>query len=423
MYIRTREASGETLSRIFAARPTQARFWEHNEQLSDGLAQPAASIPACISKPSWIPALKHFFAPKAPSFWRIHPSLPPVSGRWPATPVHDPMHDELRPGRLNPGYLEPTTHRLIHDPNLDRNLKALIADLYAKRPPFDRDPFKTFVDERGKIRVALVDLSTASKLLFPKVAEYESATETYGASLTKIGILYAAYQFRFDLNVQAKSNPSSMTASRIRQLKTIFDIIQAGTGSVASLEFNRDYLLALKEICENRAANKIMSALGFGQIASSLWKSGLYDCRRGGIWLGALFDGGKTKWRRAPRGRQWHAVNALSVASFLTLLAQGRLIDDHSSRKIREILSLQPGSCGSRFTAGLRVSGRFGPSDRIDSKIGVYGTFSHEAALIQRSSIGKKYVVVVLTDSQGRKGGGVRESLIMHLDKLIEMNP
>jgi len=298
-----------------------------------------------------------------------------------------------------------------------------MAKLFARTAPFDREPFKTFARTGGKIRAALVDLSTELKFLFPDVAEYDSATETYGASLAKLGAIYAAHQLRFDLNVQARITPSSMTADRIRRLKTIFDVTTVGSPAVASFEFNRDFLGFLGGICENSDADAIMKALGFPYIASALWQSGLYDCRRGGIWLGGLYDGCKTLWHLDPIGSQCHGVTALSVATFFTLLAQGRLIDDYSSQKIKDILIMQPDRCGSRFKVGLADAGRFAATDRIYSKIGVYGAYSHEGALIDRVSIGKKYAAVVLTISNGGDGGMVRQKLIEHLDELIKTNP
>jgi hypothetical protein len=414
MYVRIRERVGDAMSGNFGTGTAQSNLWQRKRQIYPGLGQPAPSTPACIPKPPWIPPLKHFFSPKARVFRRGTSKL-----EWESTPTAD----ELRPGSLNPGYIASATHLLLLDRNLDKKLKELMANLRAKKPPFDSDPFKTFVDKGGKIRVALVDLSTDLNLIFPSFAEYDSATETYGASLAKIGALYAAHQLRFDLNVQAKINPPSMTADRIRKLKTIFDVTQGGHPLVTTLEFNTSFLNALDEICENWAANTIIRALGFPYIASALWQSGLYDCRRGGIWLGGLYDGCKTLWRLDPIGNQCHGVTALSVATFFTLLEQGRLINDQSSQKIKDILVMQPTRCGSRFKAGLESAGRFTTSDRIYSKIGIFGSFSHEGALIERISIGKKYVAVVLTESKALNGGEVRKKLIAHLDKLIETNP
>jgi hypothetical protein len=268
-----------------------------------------------------------------------------------------------------------------------------------------------------------------------------------GASLAKVGLLYAAYQHRFDFNVQAKMNPASMTADRIRKLQAMYDVTQAGHPPVATFAFNDDFRGALEGICSNCNASKISRTLGLAYVNSALWQSGLYDCRWGGIWVGAHYnewDSKQKKWecdkppyffkdictppgcQRDPKKGLFLAVTALSVATFFTLLAQGRLVDDFSSGKILEILKTQPTLCGSRFKSGLIEAGRFTEgTDQIYSKIGVTVSLSHEGALIDRASIGKKYVAVILTTSSAgtATNGMVRQKLIAHLDELVKTNP
>jgi len=101
------------------------------------------------------------------------------------------------------------------------------------------------------------------------------------------------------------------------------------------------------------------------------------------------------------------------------------LIDDDSSQSLKAILSKQPDDCGSQFREGLKDVGRFATTDRIYSKIGVTQALSHEGALIDRVSIGKKYVAVALIVSRAGKdiNRQVRHDLIEHLDKLIAANP
>lgn len=436
MYILIGRGSGGAISGNHSAQATS--LWQRKEQMSPGLGEPTLSTPACIPRPRWIATLEHFFSPKNPVFWSVHP----FRGSWNSTPTPE----ELRPDRLNPGYIDPATHGLIRDPNLDKKLQELMANVLAKNPPFNSEPFKTFVDQGGKIRVALVDLSTDLKLLSPKVAEFNSTQMTEGASLAKIGLLYAAFQHRFDVTVEGRTKPASMTADRIRKLKTIYDVTQDRHSPVVTFSFNTDFRQALDGICSNCDASKISRSLGLSYVNSALWQSGLYDCRWGGIWLGGHYnewDNGKQKWEcdkhpyffkgnctsvgchRDPKGGNFSGVTALSVATFFTLLAQGRLVDDYSSQKLKDILIMQPDRCGSRFKEGLKAAGRFAAPDRIHSKIGVTQSLSHEGALIDRVSIGKKYVAVVLTISGAGKAinGMVREKLIGHLDELIKTNP
>jgi hypothetical protein len=411
MYVRIRERPDEASSGNYRARIPPSNLWQEAGPLYQGLGQPAASVPACIPRPHWIPSLKHFFSPKIPMFL----APPPLRRKWYSTN----SHDDLRPDRLNPGYIDSATHGLARDPNLDKKLKELIANIHAKNPPFDGDPFKEFVNRGGKIRVALVDLSTDLKLLSPKVAEFNSTRMTQGGSLAKVGLLYAAYQWLFDENVKNK-------------------------GKGGTFNFTDAFHKALDGICNNCDASKVSRSIGLRYINSALWQSGLYDCRWGGIWLGAHYNEWlykKNKWEcdedpygykgicttegchQDPKGGYNIALNALSVATFFTLLAQGRLINDQSSQALKDILIMQPDRCGSRFREGLKEAGRFATTDRIYSKISVTSSLSHEGALIDRVSTGKKYAAVVLTISQAGSDGMVRQKLIEHLDKLIEMNP
>jgi hypothetical protein len=379
-----------------------------------GLGQTAPAALKCIPTPKWLSLFQHWVVQKL----RLPLKLFPVQFGWVASGVV-----QLAPGRLNPGTTDATTHTLNLDTNLDPKLKALMGKLVAGQAPFDQDPFKYFMNKRGKIRVALVDLSSRTKLLFPKVAEFDSATITYAASLAKIGALYAAHQLKFDLNTKAKNSPTSFTKTQLSKLKSIFNITLVGTPPAPVFAFNDDLLKALDSICESSSANKIMRAVGFRYIASALWQADLYDCWRGGLWLGGLYDGCKTLWHRDPIGGQCHAVNALSVANYFTLLAQGRLIDDLSSQAIMQHLVKQRAFCRSFFEEGLQDSGRFNTGDHVFSKIGIYGTYYHEGALIERVSIDKKYAVAVLTESGDGTGYKILPALIPFLDELVKTNP
>ncbi len=71
----------------------------------------------------------------------------------------------------------------------------------------------------------------------------------------------------------------------------------------------------------------------------------------------------------------------------------------------------------------MQQSGRFNTGDRLFSKIGIYGTYYHEGALIERISIDKKYAVTVLTESGGGTGYKILPNLIPFLDELVQNNP
>ena len=121
--------------------------------------------------------------------------------------------------------------------------------------------------------------------------------------MAKIAALYAAYQLKFDLNVTATTKPATFTQNRLNALKKIFDVPHASGASPSfKFELNNTFRAALDTICENCDATYVIGSLGFRFMASALWQSGLYECRRGGLWLGATYGACRGVSRRS-----WHS--------------------------------------------------------------------------------------------------------------------
>ena len=402
----------------------------------------------CIKKPNYLSLQRHFFVPSKPS-----------SKGWASTG----LTEQLQIGKLNPGFINSTNQSLLLDPKLDPLVKDLMNKLHKGQAPFNKEPYTTFLKRKGKVRIALVNLSTPSQLVSPQVAEFNSTVETYGASLAKLVPLYAAFQLKFDLNFEAAKNPKAFSPKQLEALKNIFDIsTTSGSSPIIRFEFNPKFLRALDEICHNCDASFVINSLGFNLIASALWQSGLYDCQRGGLWVGANYGHEKTcpstppkSWHSDPIGSISHGVTALAVATYFTLLAQSRLIDSSSSNKImanlipRDLLSPGNNRCPSYFVWGLNHNESFqipSKTDAAASKIGIYYAINkpeyyHEGSLIQRHHNGRtlRYAVSILTQcisdykvnyrrKQGkmikevkfnRIGHLVLSDLITHLDNLI----
>jgi hypothetical protein len=331
---------------------------------------------------------------------------------------------------MNPGMIDPATDTLIHDEKLQTRLDSLLTKITSSTAPFDQDPFKAFIRRsNGKIRVALVDLSSAMKLVSPTIAESNSTIETYAASLAKLAALYAAHQLRFDLNEKARNGSLSLTSAALNSLKRIFDVTVGSGGAIQSFEFKTAFRNHLRAICEDCDATTVIDAVGFQFIASSMWQSGLFHCKRGGLWLGGDYDACGD-----PR-RTWngilHGVTALSATSFFTLLAQGRLIDDASTKSITDALIAQRSGCNSAFEEGLTAAGLVTPGFKIISKIGFWGGFSHEGALIERSDGARtiRYALCVLTQcddttgDESQLGWRVLQRIIVQLDEFVRTNP
>ncbi len=381
-------------------------------QARPGLAQPPTPVPKCVTFSGSLPLLPHFHIRKLPVIVAVRRQdvMYGDGTKWLTSSV--PL--QMAPQSMDPGFLDSGRGTFRVNPPLDQKLKSLLADLLANKPPFDNPPYTTFVGSGARISVALVDLSTNAKLMFPHLAEFRSTVETEAASLAKIAALYAAHQLRFDLNREARQNPRSMTASRLAGLRTIFEITQVGGATpVWNFEFNSKLKEELNKLCHNCGASFVIGKLGTAYISSVLRQSGLYDCRLGGLWVGTTYAGSKEMKEecpdvaqlvaklhhvRDPIGNFYHGATALSAAAFFTLLAQGRLVDDATCQNMRNVLVYQKNDlCESRFETGLNNAGLPVFGGNVFSKIGVLPTKVHCSRRDRAAEAGLALVNVLFT--------------------------
>ena len=129
----------------------------------------------------------------------------------------------------------------------------------------------------------------------------------------------------------------------------------------------------------------------------------------GGLWVGKAYGGQNDYWQRDPVANLSHGATAVSLAKLLTSLAQGKLVDQQSSREMLDILG-NPGLC-HKFVKGLGCR----PST-IYRKSGSWSEWHGDAALVERED--KRYVAIALfhaTDGEKRL-----QQLILSLDDCIE---
>jgi hypothetical protein len=173
-----------------------------------------------------------------------------------------------------------------------------------------------------------------------------------GRSFTKILALYAVYQLRFDLNTFAKRN--GITKSSALQASIAKEWKKAGLQSQPNLTGLLQFVekagspveTKLKKepaIHEDWQARALIEPLGFEYIGSVALQSGLFDEKQGGLWLNAAYldtpKKPKLTWTSSPFPTlPRHSATALSAATFFTLLAQGRLVDQASSNAIAKVL-------------------------------------------------------------------------------------
>jgi hypothetical protein len=268
-----------------------------------------------------------------------------------------------------------------------------------------------------RLRVALVDLS-GDRIAQPDFAGWGSTVSMYGASCPKILALNAAYQLRMDLRNMATSQ--SISDGKILEntalqtwkhksapnLEWLFNI-RKWTGNPNTLNFSPEVGDAFRGIMHNEQAGNLIIKVGFPFIASVTWQSGLFHPRRRGLWLTSSY--GKGQWGNNPI-RSVHSANitALSAATYLTLLAQGRLVDDASSNEMK--VWLRGGCVTWLFPESLGL---------VASKCGIWSDYLHDCALIVRGSI--RYVVVGLTRTRPSEHLKYTQ-LFLELDKLIVRN-
>lgn len=363
--------------------------------------------------PKALKRIEHFHARKSPVPSATAPSTVSV--------------EILAPEEMNPGFIDRTQDEIIVDKTaagLDARLKDLVKQNY--------DKYKT------EIKLALVDL-TGGKLFSPDYAGWHSTVSTYGASAVKAVIIYAAQQLRFDLNQLAAREKITTKNDLLKAFRRKWTAAKFPSGPALSdkdysftenapnpvkVDFTNDYKTRIRNIkthAGNSASTQLIKQIGFHYIGSVVAQSGLWYLKRKGLWIRGAYDGGKTIWADSPVGGNIHNATALSFATFYTLLAQGRLVDDRASGEIKNVLesaSWFENALKKEYEGLVRAGARAAmPALKVFSKVGVYGNFRHDAGFIERDRF--RYAAVVLTEYKASKTD-ILEHLIVDFDKLIE---
>jgi len=328
----------------------------------------------------------------------------------------------LVPNNMNPGFID-AADNLITDRSgtgLQTCLNKLLTTQFQNY--LSRESIqKKSASGNDRVRIGLIDL-TGPKLTQPDFAGWGSPVAMYGASVPKILALYAAFQLRRNLRnlaaAQRISTGKTLESTAISHWKIsglrsgfpslvwLFDI-RNWTGNPNTLDFTAAARKVFQGIMHNAEAGKLIIGVGFPYIASVAWQSGLYHPNRGGLWLTSSY--GKAQWGSNPlKGVHSANVTALAAATYFTLLAQGRLVDDASSNEMKAWLA---GGCYTGlFPEYLGL---------IASKCGIWSDYLHDCALMSRDTI--RYVVVGLTRTNRHEYPKYTQ-LFQELDRLIVGN-
>jgi hypothetical protein len=178
----------------------------------------------------------------------------------------------------------------------------------------------------------------------------------------------------------------------------------------------------------NYATSTVVRDVGFPYIASTLLQSGLYDTNRnGGLWLGADYWG--SNWRGPLGGGSAQSATAGSLAAFMTLLVQRRLVSPIASLGMKLFMQKVPNSpfpgTGSWFQIGLMALQNRGSLKTVLAKVGLAAGGADDFAFIEREVAmggGKKKLLRYVAVGLRAKDGSHLEELIRELDKCILEN-
>jgi hypothetical protein len=131
------------------------------------------------------------------------------------------------------------------------------------------------------------------------------------------------------------------------------------------------------------------------------------------------------RWAKQQGRRRSNAVaTAAQIASFMTLLAQRKLLADKAaSDDMLALMTITPGGIGSYARGALVRAGR--TPTTIAAKIG-FGddSFSHDCAIVERTVAGKnlRYVAVGLGSAPARKREDLRDLFVRLDDTIVKRN-
>lgn len=356
--------------------------------------------------PAGLALLEHMHVPKAPD--PAHPGTFKTGGP-----------TLLKSADMNPGWID-ANDNLVTDKSgagLQRCLELSITSdfqgLLSRRA-------QTAPTASDRIHVALVDL-TGNKLAKPDFAGWGSTLAIFGASVPKVLPLYAAYQLRADLrDLISRRSPkdgrelekfvidewkAKGLTTKQPDLVFLFDVRKWTPSD--TLDFTAATRGTFANISKNCPPGQLIAKVGFPYIGSVAWQSGLFHPTRGGLWLTVAFCN-QGSW--ASPVKSPHALNAsaLSAATYFSLLAQGRLVDDPSSGEIKDALKH---GCVTSLLPPLPV---------VASKCGIASGHVHDCAWIEDADV--RYVIAVMSRLSTNAHASLYTKLCKELDRLVREN-
>jgi beta-lactamase class A len=250
-----------------------------------------------------------------------------------------------------------------YDESLTKQIEKIDVDLRAK-----------FGMRTNDTSVGVLDLRTG------RAAGVRERKLEYAASVAKIGILLAYFEFNRD----------------------------AGTNLDAQTKHELGLMI---KASSNEMATKFSTPIGLERIQMVLNSYGLYDEKDGGgIWVGKHY--GKSGERVGdPVGDNSHAARVKELLIFYWSLENEMLVSPEASKRMREIFaSPEIPHDRIKFVKGLE-----GRDLKILRKWGSWENWLHDSAIIEGPR--RKYVLVALTHHA--RGDEYLEELARRVDDLM----
>jgi hypothetical protein len=337
---------------------------------------------------------------------------------------------EMNVSNMNPGYFD-AANNLIANPGLQKALTALVTSKYKSYAK------GTSPSANDRFSIALVDLS-GNKINVPQYAGWGSTMARYPASTAKMAILYGVIQLRFDLENYFKANGVTnvtevskwlgnfqkeykLPGSQLNWSKLfIYENYSSGAIKVKTGVDLFTTLINAFEKNDNGAASKLLHSISYPYLASALMQSGITHPVNGGLWLVNDYGGYNRPWANRPSVKfkisGSHNATALSCATYFTLMAQGRLINDGSSTAISNILNK---ACSFFWTANAKAA--IDVTGDVPTKCGIWSKYKSDVILINYKNGKCKYVAAVLSDLAADATFKLDE-MLKDLDILIRAN-
>ena len=363
---------------------------------------------------------------------------------------------------MNPGFFRARDGFHEFDTVLDSKLRNLILN----NPKYSAmlagpSKLKGEATPADRLRVAIVDL-TGHKICRPGYADWGSKLPITGGSTVKIAMLYAAHQLVFDLNQMARTG-GLKTPDELKQkaLNEVWSQLICPPDLNWLIEFDRSEPIVQARFSKQLnthltllvdrghsfssvgSAIELIMRLGFEYIASVLWQSGLRHSRTQGLWIRNTFqqahlkvqvnsrcnyktrystpegDRERITWYQDPTDDTEFSLTALSVVTFFTLLAQGRLVNKSASFVMETLLAKGCDFPLNEFTPipGMKIRA---------TKCGLTSDVMHVAML--RESMFRPvrtYALAVLVRRNNEPEGKTKSflhSFVKDMDRLIREN-